>query len=124
MCAAAASTDLAVVAAAASRPVAVSAPEVIDCLVLLQLGQIAAVSNDDALLLGLAAQDPTTRIVGASLDHEPYGIMMAKDAADLVRFVNGVLARMRADGTLAALYRRWLPPGATAPPVPAARYRD
>ena len=74
--------------------------------------------------MGLVAQDPATRIVGPSLDHEAYGIMMARDAPDLVRFVNGVLARMRADGTLAALYRRWLAPGATAPAVPAARYRD
>jgi polar amino acid transport system substrate-binding protein len=124
VCAAEASTDLAVVAAAGSRPVPVSAPEVIDCLVLLQLGQIAAVSNDDALLRGLEAQDPATRVVGPSLDQEPYGIMMAQDATDLVRFVNAVLARMRADGSLAALYRRWLPPGAAPPPVPPARYRD
>ena len=124
VCAAEASTDLAVVAAAKSRPVPVSAPEVIDCLVLLQLGQVHAISNDDALLRGLVAQDPATRIVGGSLDHEPYGIMMERDATDLVRFVNGVLARMRADGSLAALYRRWLPPGATAPAVPVARYRD
>jgi polar amino acid transport system substrate-binding protein len=124
VCAAEASTDLAVVAAAKSRPVPVSAPEVIDCLVLLQLGQVDAISNDDAQLRGLEAQDPATRIVGAALDHEPYGIMLAKDATDLVRFVNGVLARMRADGSLAAAYRRWLPPAATAPAVPAARYRD
>jgi len=50
---------------------------------------------------------------------------MRKDAIDLVRFVNGVLARMRADGTWAALYRRWLADalGATASP-PVARYRD
>jgi polar amino acid transport system substrate-binding protein len=124
VCAAAGSTDLAVVAAAAARPVPVSAPEVVDCLVMLQLGQVDAISNDDALLMGLVAQDPTTRIVGPSLDHEPYGIMMKRDATDLVRFVNGVLARMREDGTLAELYRRWLPPDAQAPAVPAARYRD
>lgn len=124
VCAAAGSTDLAVVAAAASRPVPVAVPEVIDCLVLLQLRQVDAISNDDALLMGFMAQDPATRIVGPSLDHEAYGIMMAKGATDLVRFVNGVLARMRADGTLARLYRRWSIPDATVPAVPAARYRD
>lgn len=124
VCAAAGSTDLAVVAAAASRPVPVAAVEVIDCLVLLQMGQVDAISNDDALLMGFVAQDPGTRIVGPSLDHEAYGIMMAQEAPDLVRFVNGVLARMRADGTRAALYRRWLAPGARAPAMPAARNRD
>ena len=35
-----------------------------DCLVLLQQGQVAAVSTDDAILDGLAAQDPFTKVVG------------------------------------------------------------
>ena len=36
----------------------------------------------------------------------------------LVRFVNGTLARIRADGTWAALYRKWL---SVLGPVPAPR---
>ena len=102
----------------------VGVPEVLDCLVMLQQNQVDAISNDDALLIGLLAQDPHTRIVGASLDSEAYGIMMSKDAPDLVRFVNGVLAEMRSDGSLADLYQRWVAPGGKPPAVPAARYRD
>jgi len=124
VCAATDSTDLAVVAAATSKPLPVGAPEVVDCLVMLQQGQVDAISNDDALLLGLLAQDPNTQLVGPSLDHEAYGIMMARDATDLVRFVNGVLAGMREDGSLSALYRHWLASLGTPPPVPVARYRD
>ena len=46
---------------------------------------------------------------------------MNKNATDFTRFVNGVLDRMRADGTWASIYNRWL--GAPAPAAPAARYQ-
>lgn len=124
VCAAAGSSDLANIAAAPSRPVPVSAVEVLDCLVLLQQGQVDAVSNDDAQLAGFVAQDPTTRVVGPAIRTEPYGIMMSQSTVDLVRFVNGVLARMRSDGSLAAIYRKWLTPLGEVPTPPAAEYRD
>ena len=41
---------------------------------------------------------------------------------DFVRFVNGVLAGLRADGTLSELNRRWLG-GLARDQAPAARYR-
>jgi len=47
---------------------------------------------------------------------------MKKEATDFTRFVNGVLARMRDDGTWASIYTRWL--GAPVPPAPAAVYQD
>ena len=50
------------------------------------------------------------------------GIPKGKD--DLVRFVNGVLERMRTDGTWSAIYSRWLNPLGPAPAPPIARYRD
>jgi polar amino acid transport system substrate-binding protein len=124
VCAAEGSSDSANVAAAPSKPILVSAVEVLDCLVLLQQGQVDAVSNDDAQLAGFVAQDPTTRVVGPPIRVEPYGIMMSQSTVDLIRFVNGVLDRMRADGTLAAIYKRWLTPLGTVPTPPAARYRD
>ncbi|GAA4453767.1 glutamate ABC transporter substrate-binding protein [Phytohabitans houttuyneae] len=124
VCAAAGSSDLANIAAAPSGPVPVSAVEVLDCLVLLQQGQVDAVSNDDAQLAGFVAQDPTTRVVGPAIRTEPYGIMMSQSTVDLVRFVNGVLARMRSDGSLAAIYRKWLTPLGEVPTPPAAEYRD
>jgi polar amino acid transport system substrate-binding protein len=107
------------------RPIVVSATTWTDCLVMLQQGQVDAISTDDAVLAGFAKQDPNVEIVGPSMAIEPYGIGVKKENGDLVRFVNGVLARMRADGTWERLYDQWLlkdlgpSPG---PPVP--RYKD
>ena len=41
---------------------------------------------------------------------EPYGIGVPADQVDMVRFVNGVLERMRADGSWDASYAKWLQP--------------
>ena len=79
-----------------------------DCLVMLQQGQVDAISTDDAVLAGLKKQDPNLEMVGESMGLEPYGIGIKKENKDLVRFVNGVLERMRTDGTWERLYDRWL----------------
>ncbi|MGN2635487.1 glutamate ABC transporter substrate-binding protein [Nocardia takedensis] len=95
-----------------------------DCLVVLQQRQVDAVSTDDAILAGLAAQDPYTELVGASISPEPYGIGIPRDADDLVRFVNGTLERLRTDGTWRQLYDRYLSSlgDAAGPPTPV--YQD
>jgi len=122
VCAASGSTSIQNIAAAASKPVPVSVADWTDCLVLLQQGQVDGISTDDTILAGLMVQDPTTKMVGPTFTSEPYGLAIAQGSEDLVRFVNGVLERIRADGTWAAIYRRWL--GSDVPTPPAARYRD
>ncbi|MFE6615992.1 transporter substrate-binding domain-containing protein [Amycolatopsis sp. NPDC057786] len=96
-----------------------------DCTVALQQGKVDAVSSDDGILAGMAAQDPQTKVVGQPLANAYYGVGMAPQQQDLVRFVNKLLERDRANGSLAASARKWL--GAQlnpVPPIPAARYRD
>jgi polar amino acid transport system substrate-binding protein len=83
-------------------------PQAIDCLVRMQEGQIPAISTDDAILAGFHLQDPHTRIIGGSLAPAPYGMEISKADPEFVRFVNGVLAKLRADGTWRALYNYWL----------------
>jgi polar amino acid transport system substrate-binding protein len=102
--------------------VPVAVPYWTDCLVLLQQGDVAAISTDDSILAGLGAQDPYTEIIGPRLSDEPYGLAISKQHADFVRFVNAVLAKMRADGQWAASYRRWI--GNPVPPPPAVHYQD
>jgi polar amino acid transport system substrate-binding protein len=99
---------------------AVQRPFWTDCLVLLQQDQVAAISTDDAILYGLQAQDPFTKVVGPELTDEPYGLAMSKQQPDFVRFVNAVLAKDKSDGGWEASYKRWVSPAGTTPP--AAHY--
>jgi polar amino acid transport system substrate-binding protein len=120
VCATTGSTSLSVIQADLGPANAVAVPYWTDCLVLLQQGQVAGISTDNSILAGLAAQDPYTKIIGPPVANEPYGLAIAKDHPDFVRFVNAVLARMRADGQWAASYRRWV--GTPVPAPPPARY--
>ncbi|MFC9896912.1 glutamate ABC transporter substrate-binding protein [Nocardia sp. NPDC127579] len=95
-----------------------------DCLVVLQQRQVDAVSTDDSILAGLAAQDPYTEVVGGSISVEPYGIGIPKGDEDLVRFVNGTLDRIRGDGTWERLYGQWLSGLGASPGPPAPTYQD
>ena len=104
------------------RLVLVTRPQFTDCLVLLQQGQIAAVSTDDAILAGLKAQDPFTKIVGPPLAPQPYGLAISKQHPEFERFVNAVLAQEVADGDWAASYARWV--GTPVPRPPIAQYAD
>jgi len=104
-------------------PVAVA--EDTDCLALLQQGRVAAISTDDSILLGMIDQDPTIEMVGPGFSDEPYGLAIKETDQDFVRFVNGVLERVRKDGTWRRLYQQWLVrPGQEIPDPPAAEYPD
>lgn len=123
VCAATGSTSLKNLATSQARPVLVGVPSWTDCLVMLQQGQVEAVSTDDTILAGLAAQDRSTVVVGPRFSEEPYGIGIRRNREDLVRFVNAVLERMRADGSWTAIYNRWLAALlGSAPSPPPARY--
>ena len=125
VCATRGSTSIVKIAAQPSRPIPVSTDSTLDCLVMLQQGQVDAVSTIDILLAGLAAQDPTTEVIGDPVSDEPSGVGVARDAPELVRFVNGVLERIRADGTWQRSYNRWLAERlGPVPAAPAPVYRD
>jgi polar amino acid transport system substrate-binding protein len=94
-----------------------------DCLVELQDGDADAIFTHRTFLLGFAQQDPHTRIIPDELSQQFYGIAVAHEHEDLVRFVNGVLDRMRRDGSLAALAAVWLG-AANTTPIPEPNYRD
>src|SRR5205814_8179959 len=105
------------------RAIAVQVPYWTDCLVLLQQGDVAAISTDDSILDGLAAQDPWTKIIGPPLTSEPYGLAISKQHPEFVRFVNAVLQQLRTNGQWKSVYQQWLgtpPPGGP----PKAQYAD
>lgn len=81
------------------------------CLIKFQNGDTDAITTDDTVLAGLAAQDPYALVLTKErLTDEPYGIGVNADRVDLVRFINTVFERMRADGSWQASYDRWLKP--------------
>jgi polar amino acid transport system substrate-binding protein len=104
----------------AHKAIAVQVPYWTDCLVLLQQGDVAAISTDDSILDGLAAQDPWTKIIGKPLSDEPYGLAISKHHPEFVRFVNAVLQQLRTNGQWAASYRHWI--GTPVAPIPQAHY--
>jgi polar amino acid transport system substrate-binding protein len=124
VCASRSSTSLSKILTAVPRPIPVGVPTPTDCLMMLQLGEVDAVSTDDTLLAGMTAQDPRTEIVGPRLTDEPYGVEINKSTPDLVRFVNAVLERRVQDGRWQASYQRWLTPLGPPPPPPTPQYRD
>jgi len=120
VCATASSTSLTYLVQQGAIPV--KAYDWSDCLVKLQQGQVAAVSTDDVILAGLKAQDPYAKIVGPNLTNEPYGLAISQARPEFVRYVNAVLAQMRAEGQWAASYDHWL--GGPAPAPPPATYQS
>lgn len=110
--------------ARAPQAVAVPADNHTGCLVLFQQGQVDAITGDDTVLAGLAAQDPYALVPEQqAFTAEPYGLAFNSDDVDLVRFVNARLAQMRGNGEWTAIYNRWLrAPLGPAPAPPKAVY--
>ena len=90
-------------------PVPVTSDSHTGCLVLFQQGQAAAITGDDTVLAGLAAQAPYAVVTGAAaITDEPYGLGVNKDNIYFVRYLNAVLEELRADGEWARIYTAWL----------------
>src|SRR5262249_45206292 len=125
VCATIGSTTLDNLRASVPAAVAVSVVNRTECLVALQDGQVDAITADDTILYGFEHQDPNTRVLGFSLESEPYGIAISPAHPEFVRFVNAVLDRVRSAGPWAGLHDRLeaqigLPDA--SPPQP--EYRD
>ena len=110
----------------ADPPAIEPAPQRADCLVRLQQGQTDALVTDDAILAGMAAQDPSLGLVtdGDTLSDEPYGLGLPPDRPEWVRYVNAVLEDVRESGRWDALYAEWLEPLLGPQQAPAAVYED
>lgn len=124
VCAVSGTTSLTRLAQLDPKPTVLSANTWTDCLVMLQQGQIDAISTDDSVLAGLAQQDPNVEIGAADIGREPYGVGVNKNSEDLIRFVNGVLDQMRVDETWQRLYRTWLQSLGPSPGPPVPEYRE
>lgn len=121
VCAPAGSTSITNIVEEVPEVLPVAATNHTGCLVLFQNGEVDAITGDDTVLAGLAAQDPYAVVPEQQkITDEPYGIGVKTENVDLVRLVNRVLEAMRADGSWQAGYDRWLAPalGAGSQPQP------
>ena len=125
VCAVSGTTSLSRLFALNPRPTLLGVSTWTDCLLLLQQGQVDAISTDDVVLRGLARRrNPNVEVVGHDMSVEPYGVGVKKENSDLVRFVNGVLEQMRDDGTWERLYDAHLRSLGPSPGPPTAKYQD
>jgi polar amino acid transport system substrate-binding protein len=91
------------------------------CLVLFQQGKVDAITGDDIVLAGLAAQDPYAVVTSApAITDEPLGLAFNKEDVYLTRYVNRILADLKADGGWKAIYNRWLAEPLGPAPAPPA----
>ncbi|NLF06330.1 MAG: glutamate ABC transporter substrate-binding protein [Actinomycetales bacterium] len=69
-----------------------------DCLEPLRNNQVHAISTDNVILAGFAAEHDDLEVRGEQFTEEPYGIGLAKDDTDFRNFINDVLEKIFEDG--------------------------
>ncbi len=91
------------------------------CIEALKNGAIDAVTTDEVILAGYAAQSPGTfKIVGQPFSEENYGIGLKKDDTELQTKINDAITKMEADGDWAKAFEKNLGPAGIATPAPPA----
>jgi glutamate transport system substrate-binding protein len=94
------------------------------CVDKLLTKEVDAVTTDDAILKGYAAQEPDKlKVIGKTFSQEPYGIGLPKDDKALRDKVNDILQKAMDDGTWQSIYDATLgKSGSTATKPAIERY--
>ncbi|GAA4614197.1 glutamate ABC transporter substrate-binding protein [Saccharopolyspora hordei] len=95
-----------------------------ECVQQLLDGQVDAVTTDDAILKGYAAQDPDKlKVVGKTFSEEPYGVGLSRDDTALRNKINDILEQAAKSGEWKRIYDATLgKSGSTAEPPAVDRY--
>jgi glutamate transport system substrate-binding protein len=90
------------------------------CVEALKNGAIDAVTTDEVILAGYAAQSPGAfKVVGGTFSEEKYGIGLKKGDTELQTKINDAITKMEQDGAWKAAWDKNLgPAGIAAPPPP------
>jgi glutamate transport system substrate-binding protein len=90
------------------------------CIEALKNGAVDAVTTDEVILAGYAAQSPGAfKVVGEPFSEERYGIGLKKDDAELRTKINDALKKMEDSGAWKEAFDKNLgPAGITAPAPP------
>lgn len=95
-----------------------------DCLMATQQYQADAVVGDDAVLAGMVAQDPLTKVFPEQLARQVYAVAAPRGHDDLVRQVNSTIERLRGSESWDRMYQQWFAGSLINPELPAPMYRE
>jgi glutamate transport system substrate-binding protein len=96
-------------------------PNYAACVEALKNGAVDAVTTDQVILAGFAAQSPGTfKVVGDTFSTEKYGIGLKKGDTELQTKINDAITKMEADGAWAAAFEKNLGPAGIKTPAPPA----
>jgi aspartate/glutamate/glutamine transport system substrate-binding protein len=74
----------------------------------LKAGQGDALTTDNALLWGMAKQDPNFRVLDETFTEEPYGIAVRKGDKEFLQVINEYLKEIKENGEYDKIYEKWI----------------
>ncbi|BDG47668.1 MULTISPECIES: transporter substrate-binding domain-containing protein [Parageobacillus] len=74
----------------------------------LKAGQGDALTTDNALLWGMAKQDPNYRVLDETFTEEPYGIAVRKGDTEFLKVINEYLKEIKENGEYDKIYEKWI----------------
>ncbi|WP_283134774.1 glutamate ABC transporter substrate-binding protein [Rhizohabitans arisaemae] len=88
-----------------------------ECFAKLNGSNLDAVTTDDLILAGFAAQGGNLKILGDPFTDEKYGVGLKKGDTKTCEAINAAVAKMYQDGTMKQLFDKWFgkTQGLTAP---------
>jgi putative glutamine transport system substrate-binding protein len=74
----------------------------------LKSGKGDALTTDNSILYGMAAQDPDYEVVGGTFTNEPYGIAVQKGDKKFVDYINQFLKELKDSGEYNKIKAKWI----------------
>ncbi|QPA30977.1 glutamate ABC transporter substrate-binding protein [Thermaerobacillus caldiproteolyticus] len=74
----------------------------------LKSGKGDALTTDNAILYGMAAQDQNYEVVGGTFTEEPYGIAVKKGEKEFVQRINEFLKKLKDSGEYDKIKNKWI----------------
>ncbi|MDR0690492.1 MAG: glutamate ABC transporter substrate-binding protein [Streptococcaceae bacterium] len=78
-----------------------------ECFTALKSGQGEAMTADDAILMGIASQNPGYVLTGGKFTTEPYGIAANRGQTAFVERINQALQKIHQNGEYDQIYNKW-----------------
>jgi aspartate/glutamate/glutamine transport system substrate-binding protein len=79
-----------------------------EAFIALKSGKGDALTTDNAILYGMAAQDPNYEVVGGTFTDEPYGIAVKKGDKEFVNYINDFLKEIKDSGEYDKIKEKWI----------------